>query len=802
MRVPLDWLAELVEIPADAEGLAARLTSAGFEVEKIDRIAFPEGVVAGSVVSTEQIEGASDATLCRVDAGAGRILEVVCGAPDVVAGGVFALALPGAVLPEATVRPREMRGRMSEAVLCSERDLGISEDHAGLLAIDPADLGLPPGSTVAPGDPLSRVVPETVVLELAISPNRGDCASILGVAREVSALWDVKRLRRRQASPTADTIDEALSAEIEDRDLCPWYCAQRLHAARGRSPFWMRRRLLASGVRPLGATVDVTNYVMLETGQPLHAFDLDRVRGRRLVARRARSGERLRLLDGRDVDLAVDDLVIADGEGPVALAGVMGGEGSEVGESTARIALESAVFRPQAIRRTARRLGIHTEASFRFERSVDPGGAAEAVARAVALYGQLGARPIGRLLEAGGPPPAPAPIAFVPRRANALLGTSIEPKEMLRRLRLVGCEAGRMHGETLDVVAPTHRHDLRQPADLAEEVARVGGYDAIATARPRIAARGRAGSASAMRAVRDAAAAAGLHEAVLLAFADPADNRRFPGLWSAGERPVVLRNPLASIASEMRTSLVPGLLGALRVNQSRGEGFVPLFSVGTVFSRDAAGRPLERTDLAVVLWGVPPAPIGREAHALELVDLRRVIEDVAGACRVPVPRWEARSDLAFLHPGRAAELRLDGRRLGWAGELHPALASTLDLRAGAAWILEVDAGLFLSARAPLPRYREAPRFPSVERDVALVVEESVRSGAVLDAILGQRHPLVESARLFDDYRGAGIPPGRKSLAYSISYRAADRTLTDHEVNAAHEDILAKVATVVPFERRG
>ncbi|MFM8408637.1 MAG: phenylalanine--tRNA ligase subunit beta, partial [Alphaproteobacteria bacterium] len=559
---------------------------------------------------------------------------------------------------------------------------------------------------------------------------------------------------------------------------------------------------LACGVRPLGATVDVTNYVMLERGQPLHAFDLDRVRGRKLVARRARPGERLCLLDGRDVELAGEDLVIADADGPVALAGIMGGQGSEVGEGTTRIALESAIFRPQAIRRTARRLGLHTEASFRFERGVDPSAAADAITRAVALYGLLGARPIGRMLEAGGPAPTAAAIAFVPRRADALLGTSLEPKEMLRRLRLVGCDAGRMRGETMEVVPPPHRQDLRQPADLAEEVARVGGYDTIETAQPRIAARGRAGSASAMRSVRDAAAAAGLFEAVLLAFADPEDNRRFPGLWSAGERPVVLRNPLASIASEMRSSLLPGLLASLRVNQSRGEDFVPLFSVGTVFARDGAGRPVERTNLAVVAWGIPPAPIGREAHGLEMVDLRRLVEDVAGACGVPLPEWEGRSDVPFLHPGRAAELRLGGARLGLAGELHPSLAPVLDLRPGPAWVLEIDAGRLLSARGPRPRYREAPRFPSIERDVALVVDESVRSGTILAAILGQRHPLVESARLFDDYRGAGIPPGRKSLAYSISYRAADRTLTDQEVNAAHEAILAKVATVVPFERRG
>ncbi len=802
MRVPLDWLAEFVEIPTDVDGLAARLTSAGFEVEHVARHAVADAVVAGTILSAEPIAGQPGVRACRVDVGGERPLEVVCGAPDAPTGRLFAVALPGATLPEATVEVRELRGRRSEAVLCSERDLGLGDDHSALFALDAADLGLSAAEAIAPGTPLGSLLPETIVLDLAISPNRGDCASILGVAREVAALWGSKIHKRRQATPAPESTDEAFGAEIEDHELCPWYCAQRVQAARGRSPFWMRRRLTACGVRPLGATVDVTNYVMLERGQPLHAFDLDRVRGKRLVARRARQGERLRLLDGRDVELATGDLVIADVEGPVALAGVMGGEGSEVGDATTRIALESAIFQPQTVRRTARRLGLHTEASFRFERGVDPSGAAEAVARAVALLGQLGARPIGRLLEAGGPPPAPAAIAFLARRANALLGTSIDSQEMVRRLRLIGAEPGRVHGETIEVLPPPYRLDLRQPADLAEEVARVGGYETVPMSRPRIPTRGRAGAASGMRLVRSAFAAAGFAEAVLLAFADPGENRHFPGLWSDAERPVVLRNPLASIASEMRTSLLPGLLAALRVNQSRGESFVPLFSVATVFSRDASGRPLERTDATAILWGTLPAAIGHAVRALEFADLRRVVEDVFGASGVPLPLWEARSDLPFLHPGRTAELLLDGRRLGWAGELHPALIPTLELRPGPVWVVEVDAGALVGGRKPPVRHAGAPRFPSVERDVALVVEESVRAGTILDAIVAQRHPLVENASLFDEYRGAGIPSGHKSLAYSISYRAPDRTLTDLEVNAAHEDILAKIAAVVPFERRG
>jgi phenylalanyl-tRNA synthetase beta chain len=802
MRIPMDWLGEFVDLPADAEGLAERLTVAGLEVERIERSELPAGVVAARIEELRAHPTTASLWVCRVAVGEGRVLEVVCGAPDVEVGKLVPAALPGALLSDGTVAERDVHGVLSRAVLCSERDLGLSERHDGLLDLGPSELG-PAVKGLTPGMALAEVLTPLVVLDLAVSPNRGDCQSVLGVAREVAALWGAKVKTRRQAKPVADDDDAAFSVAVEAHDLCGWYCVQRFYAPSApRAPLWMRRRLLACGVRPISPAVDVTNYVMLELGQPLHAFDHERVGGARLTARRARPGEVLRLLDGRDVSLDAEDLVIADVRGAVALAGVMGGEGSEVGPVTRELAVEAAVFQPSTVRRTARRLSVRTEASYRFERGVDPTGASAALERAAGLLAGLGGRPIGRILEAGGPPGDASPVPLVPKRLNALLGTAIEPQEMVRRLRAIGATVRRTHGETIEVTPPAHRLDLRQPADLAEEIARIGGYDAIPTRRPRIAARARPGAASGVRRIRNAFAAQGFAEALLLAFADPADNERFPGVWSQPTPGVELVNPLATLARELRKSLLPGLLAALRVNQSRGEAFVPLFSVGTVFALGDGGRPTERVALGAVVWGTPPAQIGRQAEPLGLLDLKYRVECALGAAGIAEPRWWPRADLGFLHPGRSAEMRLGETCVGWVGAAHPALGHALDLRAGDLWLIEADVEALLAAQGVVSRYVEPPRQPSVERDVALVVDDEVQAGALADALLRERHSLVENVVLFDEYRGAGVPAGRKSLAFTISYRAPDRTLTDAEVNAAHEELLRRLASGWRFERRG
>lgn len=804
MRVPIDWLAELVELPPDTGELAGRLTEAGLEVEAVERFSVPDRVVAGAVLEVRPHPRADLLRTCRVAIGDGEALDVVCGAPDVEARRTVAVALPGAVLASGVVEVREIRGITSSAMLCSEHELGLSEEHAGLLELVPADLA-PGGAGKGPGPgvPLAALLPTLSVLDVAVSPNRGDCLSILGMAREVSALWGTKLRARRQATPVAEEEEQGFVVGIEAHELCSWYCAQRFAAPNAAiAPLWMRRRLVVCGLRPISPAVDVTNYVLLERGQPLHAFDLERLHGGRLVARRARPGETLRLLDGREPTLTPEDLVIADAREAVALAGVMGGAGSEVGVETRRIVLESAVFAPSAVRRTARRVGAQSEASFRFERGVDPSGAAAAIARAATLLAGLGGRPIGRLLEAGGPAADPPPIAVVPKRLNALLGTTLESQEMVRRLRAIGAAVRRTHGETIEVIAPVHRSDLRQPADLAEEIARVGGYAAIPTIQPRIPAQARPGAGSGVRRLQASFAAHGFSETVLLAFAEPGDNERFPGLWATGTGRVELRNPLATVARELRRSLLPGLLGALRVNQAYGASFVALFSVGTVFARDADGAYLERPEAAALVWGTPPAAIGRPAEPVGFVDVKRIVERVLGDLDVPAPRWTGCTDASFLHPGRSAVVWLDGHRVGRVGAVHPTLASQLDMRDTKLWLVELDPGRLLEGRRPTPRYVEPPRFPAVERDVALVVDQDVPAQSVVDALLGQGESLVEKIELFDEYRGAGVPEGRKSLAYAISYRARDRTLTDAEVNAAHEGLLRGLAARLRFERRG
>ncbi len=805
MRIPLDWLEEFVDLPADPADLARRLTMAGLEVERVAQERVAPGVVVARVVEVRPHPQAERIQVCRVDLG-DHVIEVVCGAPGVAAGDLVPAALPGAVLPSGAVEAREVRGVRSLGMLCSERDLGLGDDHEGLLSLQGRDLG-PPGRIAAgpePGIALDAVLPAVTVLEVAITPNRGDCCSILGMAREVSALYGTKlRLPRRQSAPAQEDEDGPFAVAVEAHDLCPWYCAQRVQAPTAqRSPLWLKRRILACGVRPISPAVDVTNFVMLERGQPLHAFDLDRLEGNRLVTRRAVDGEALALLDGREIALLAGDLVIADARGPVALAGVMGGARSEVHHATRRIVLESAVFAPSSVRRTARRLAVHTEASFRFERGVDPSGPDAAIARAAGLLAGLGGRPVGRMLEAGGKPGDPAPIALVPKRVNALLGTAVEPQEMVRRLRAVGATVRRTHGETVEVVPPAYRADLRQAADLAEEIARVGGYDVIPTVRPRIAARGRPGAAGGLRRIQTSLAARGFAEAVLLAFGDATESRQFPGPWPEAHRAIEVRNPLASVARELRRSLLPGLLGALRANQDRGETFVALFAVGTVFATPDGEELLERTSVAGLVWGMTPPQIGRMAEAVSFLDVKRILGAVLEEAGRTAPRWVPRSDVPFLHPGRTAEIRLGAQALGCVGALHPAVATELDLRSGDVWLFELDGGMLAGDTRSTTRYVEPPRYPAVERDVAMIVAEDVTAASVVEAVLSRRHSLVERAAVFDEYRGQGVPAGRKSLAFRISYRAADRTLTDAEVNVVHEETLRLLAQTVSFERRG
>ena len=803
MRIPLSWLGEFVTVPDTVDRLADRLTMAGLEVEGIeDTGRLDRRIRVGRVVALERHPSAEHLHLCRVDVGDGPPLAVVSGAPGMATGQTVAVALPGARLPDDTeVTAAERRGVMSAGVLCSEAELGLGDDASRLL--DLAD-------DLTPGTPLVMVpgIADTIV-SLEITPNRGDWLSILGVAREVAALTGT-RLRHPRPRPRESGVPAAQEVRIrvEAPDLCPRYCARLVRGVRGgSSPLWLRLRLRRAGMRPIDAIVDATNYVMLERGQPLHAFDFERVAECEIAVRRSVAGERIVTLDGVERVLDGGDLVIADARRPIAIAGVMGGQDSEVTAATRTVLLESACFAPNAVRRTSRRLALPSQAAYRFERRVDPGMTAEALdAVAVLIAQHAGGRVAPGIVEDAGGLAAIAPVSvrLRPRRVQRILGTPLSRGEITRRLRLLGLHT-RADGDALVATPPSYRGDLRIEEDLVEEIARIGGYDAVASTLPTapLASGEEEPGRALTRRVRRLLAAEGLLEMVTLSLTDAETNRELPGYIGRDLVPIAVRNPLSSETGELRLSPLGGLLRALRLNLDRGAAFVGSFELGKGYGVDAQGRCREPRAIAILLHGSwPPRGAERSGPITDFLDVKGIGTNLLAGLGIDEGHvaWRPAGEVGFLHPGKAAVLEIDGTAVGLAGALHPEVAQARDL-SGEVWLAELD----LSELAHyLPRrvaLRPLPRFPAVVRDIAVVVDEPFRAGEILEEVRALGSPQIESVRLFDCYRGAPIPTGKKSLAYSIAYRAPDRTLTDDEVNALHAEVVQRLTTRFRLEVR-
>jgi phenylalanyl-tRNA synthetase beta chain len=804
MRIPLSWLAEFVTWKDGTGALAERLTMAGLAIEGIEEVGRLDARVrVGRLVGVEAHPGAAERLgVCRVDVGAGKPVVVVSGAPGLAAGQRVPVALPGARLPDGReARALDVRGVESGGVLCSEAELGLGEDASQVLV-------LPDDAT--PGTPLVEVagIADTV-LEAEVTPNRGDWLSIIGVAREVAALTGV-RLRHPRPRPreSGRRAAQEVRIRIEAPDLCPRYCARLVRGIRiGPSPLWLRLRLRRAGMRSINGVVDATNYVMIERGQPLHAFDFERVAESRIVVRRAGAGERIETLDGIERVLEASDLVIADGQGAVAIAGVMGGASSEVTAASRVLLLESAFFAPATVRRTSRRLGLPSQAAYRFERRVDPAMVPEALDAVAALVARLAGGRVapGLIDEAPGLARlAPPRMRLRPRRVVSLLGTTLGRSEIVRRLAALGV-ACKGDGESLVATPPSHRGDLRLEEDLVEEVARVGGYDRIPVALPEVPlAQGMETPARLVeRRLRRLLAAEGLSEMVTLTFTDADTNRRLPGFVGRQLRPLAVRNPLSSETGELRLTPLAGLVRALSVNRKQGASFVGAFELGKGFGVDEQGVRRERRAVAVVLAGVwPPSGVERSGPPVDFLDLKGVCGNLVAGLGIDEARvsWAPAGEVAFLHPGKAALLAVDGAPIGGLGALHPEVAQACDL-AGEVWLAELD---FADLAHYVPRriaLRPVPRFPAVTRDLAVIVDEAFRAGEIVEEVRAVGSSQIESVRLFDCYRGAPIPPGKKSLAYSIAYRASDRTLTDDEVNALHAAVLERLSGRFRIELR-
>ncbi|MBI4523920.1 MAG: phenylalanine--tRNA ligase subunit beta [Deltaproteobacteria bacterium] len=644
------------------------------------------------------------------------------------------------------------------------------------------------------------------LMEIAVTPNRGDCLGILGIAREVAALFGCKLKCRSSSVAATDLSPKRLfSVRILSADLCPRYSARlirSLHIAP--SPEWMQARLEACGIRAINSVVDVTNYVMLETGQPLHAFDFDRLKSKRIVVREAGEAEKFVTLDGNERSLSPHDLLICDGATPIALAGIMGGQDSEVGAETRWILLESAHFDPLTIRRTSKRLGLQSEASHRFERGVDPEGTVGALDRASVLLGQVaGGDPEGEVVDRYPRRKKIVPISLRDHRVRALLGVDLQREESGRMLERLGIRVQGSFKGGMKVLPPSYRSDLVREADLIEELGRVYGYERISPtlplARPQGGIRDR--QLHSERKIRSYLTGAGLAEVINLPFTSGEMNRRFSGLQNSVGAPVVILNPLVQESTEMRFSLVPGLLGNLHTNLAQKAKSLFAFELGKSFFLDDNGAPAERQCLAALLYGSREyRGLRRKEEPVNFLDTKGLVEGIFEVLGVGGDaEWTNDGLPLYLHPGRAACARLGGRGRGHLGQLHPEVSEELDLPS--CMIVELDFDGLLESSSHELKARALPRFPGVERDLAVVVDGSLPAQSIIRWITALGQPLIEKVVVFDQYRGSPIPEDKKSLAYRIFYRAEDRTLTDAEVNAVHQDLISQISQVFGAQLR-
>ncbi len=766
MKISLNWLRELVELPPTVPELVELLTLAGVEVERVETrgCAIPNVVVA-QIRESVQHPNADRLSVCHVDDGSGAPRQIVCGAKNYKVGDKVPLALPGAVLPgDFKIKVGKLRGVESQGMLCSAKELRLADDAEGLLIL-PADAQI--------GAPIADVFPADNILDLEITPNRADLLSVNGLAREVGALTGkTARLagpRSAAQSPVAQTL------EVTAPD-CPLYTARKVSGVKvASSPAWLSRRLEQVGLRSINNVVDVMNYVMLEMGEPLHAFDAARLDGA-LNVRLAREGEELLALDGGSYKLAPDQMVIADASRVLAVAGVMGGEGSAVNEATEEIWIEAAYFLPQSIRRTSRQLGLASDSSYRFERGVDPALIPFASQRATELILEIAGGEAAEIQGAwtSARRPESKPLSLRASRVAAVLGVAVAEARIdsiLTGFGLTKTEAGWQ--------PPSFRPDLTREIDLIEEVARIVGMEAIP---PRVQARFAAASATdrsydrAME-LRRALVAQGLHEARSLTLV-PAEPAGLAFTQTSRESLVRVRNPMLDDQVVLRPHLLHGLLGALRANVRHGAKCVRLFEIGRVFSKE---QPEEFTHLAVVLCGANRERSWRcgEGNAADLLDLKGVLAAVLGSDTTFEPEPNPALALSLL-------VKVDGAPVGLAGQLWPAEARALDASAPVVFA-EIDLGA-LPADAASRRFRELPRFPAVTRDIALLAPLGLAHDRIVAALTSSQEPLLVGVELFDvftDPAGAKIPADKRSLAYSLTYRSAERTLTTDEVNAAH-----------------
>lgn len=779
MKFSESWLRSFVNPPVSGDAFSHLLTMAGLEVEEEEAVApFFDQVVVAQVIEVTKHPDADRLKVCRVDIGTSEPLQIVCGAPNVAAGLRVPCALPGANLPGAfKIKIAKVRGIDSSGMLCSAKELAIAEDASGLLVL-PSDAPV--------GEDLRNYLDlDDRLITLKLTPNRADCLSLTGVAREVAALTSTPATYPIIASaPTG--IAATRKIILDAPDACPLYCGRIIAGvdARAPTPEWMKRRIERSGLRAISALVDITNFVMLELGQPLHAFDNSTLDGA-IHARMARPGEEIVLLNEQTLSLQPDVLLIADDKRPLAMAGIMGGADSAITLDTHEMFLESAFFAPTAIAGRARRYGFASDASHRFERGVDFGGTRRALERATQLIVDICGGQAGPLCEATATLPERRPVRLRPARVARVLGLAFPTEQIGALLSRLDLSFVR-DGDDIIVTPPSYRFDIEIEEDLIEEIARVHGYDNIPPNAPRarLTMLPQSESVRPISRIRQILTSRGFQEVVNYAFVEEGWESDFAG----NDAPVRLANPIASQMGVMRSTLIGGLVANVVTNLKRRQSRVRVFESGRCFFRDPAGAPVTGFDQPAKLAGLAyggalPEQWGNASRNVDFFDLKGEVELLLA----PLAARFEKGDHPALHPGRNARVLVDGKPVGFVGELHPQWLQKYALPL-APVVFELD--LAVLKRAKLPHYAEVSRQPPAIRDLAIVVDQRLELQPLIDGMAANRQTLIQDIRLFDVYTGKGIPAGKKSLAFRVVMQDTQRTLQDAEVDATMQKLVA------------
>jgi len=802
MLVSIKWLKDYIDMELTAEELADKLTMTGLEVDEIKTIR-PQfsGVVTAKILSVKPHPSADKLSLCEVSDGT-ETYPIVCGAKNIAPGNVVPLARVGAVIPGGyTIKSSVLRGEKSDGMLCSEAELEIGSDESGIMQLS---------SDIPIGLPLEQALNiEDIVLDVNVTPNRSDCLSMIGIAREVAAITGKKmKLPTVKIKEKAEDIHSLTSVEIIDSDLCPRYTARVIKNVNiGPSPLWMKVRLEAAGLRAINNIVDVTNFVMLEMGQPLHAFDFRYLEEGRIVVRKSKENEEFISLDGKSRVLPADTLLICDGVKPVAIGGIMGGLNSEVKDDTRMILLESAYFNPPSIRRSARKLAMPTDAAFRFERGIDPEGVVRALNRAAQLIAELSQGSVCKNYIDEYPRKIPA-IEDIPlrmKRIHQIIGTNIEAKDVVRILRGIDMIVKPGGKGRYCVTPPTCRVDISREVDLIEEIARLYGYDRVPVTLPDV-------SVTEMEVIprldleekiRQLLIGDGFTEIINYSFGTP----QAADMLSLSDRDerrnfVRIKNPLGEDLSAMRTTMVYGLLEAAKRNANNGSFDLKIFEIGRIFLHRRDGElPEERNMLSGLITGKITDDLWNSGKMVDFYTLKGSLENISHDLKITNCHYIATMDECFLHPGKACKILFNDRQIGVAGEIHPNVLERIDSKNNI-YVFEINLDILCDIyRGSKIFYQELSKYPSVTRDAAFVVSERMEADKMINIVWQQKEDLLENVSVFDIYMGKGIPEGTKSLGLRFSYRATDKTLTDEEASAVHERIVQKTVSLTGAKLR-